>query len=163
MLLLCWNQQKAFQPMPFWNKIFLWEPPKKKQLWSQLRQLDPCRLCQKPSTCCGKPNWWIGMELPGLENQEIPKGFGNTVDGRNPANQFGLWFRTHYLQGFYTSQVVQDFVHQQYGRWSFAFICRVRFLKWYWIQTFCHGRAGQPQSNKWLEVFPPPSSGESRV
>ena len=35
-----------------------------------------------------------------------------TVDGRNPANQL-IWRIYHYLQGFYLSQLVQDFFHQQ--------------------------------------------------
>ena len=35
------------------------------------------------------------------------------IDGRNPANQLICRF-SHYLHGFYTSQVVQDFFHQQY-------------------------------------------------
>ena len=37
-----------------------------------------------------------------------------TVDGRNPANQL-IRKISHYLQGFYTFQVVQDFLHQQHG------------------------------------------------
>ena len=43
-----------------------------------------------------------------------------TLDGRNPANQLiGTLF--HYLQGFFTSQVVQDFLYQQYVLlWCFS-------------------------------------------
>ena len=38
---------------------------------------------------------------------------GDTVDGRNPANQLiGSCFPL--FTGFYTSQVVQDVCHQQY-------------------------------------------------
>ena len=39
-----------------------------------------------------------------------------TVDGRDPVNQLRLVFNPviYYLQGFYTSQLVQDFFHQQY-------------------------------------------------
>ena len=39
--------------------------------------------------------------------------FGNTVDGRNPANQLRLVFFA-LVTRFYTSQVVHDFFHQQY-------------------------------------------------
>ena len=38
----------------------------------------------------------------------------DTVDGRNPANQLRLVvYRLSHLQGCYTSQVVQEFFHQQ--------------------------------------------------
>ena len=37
-----------------------------------------------------------------------------TVDGRNPANQLRLVVYLPLFTGFYTSQVVQDFFHQQY-------------------------------------------------
>ena len=38
----------------------------------------------------------------------------DTVDGRNPA-PVGMVVYAYGLQGFCTSQVVQDFFHQQYG------------------------------------------------
>ena len=49
-------------------------------------------------------------------------GFGKgTVDGRNPAPvSYGK--TSHYLQGFYTCQVVQDFFHQQYLKPQFMAI-----------------------------------------
>ena len=48
--------------------------------------------------------------------KRVEKGW-HTADGRNPANQLRLVVYpclSHYLQGFYTSQEVQDFFHQQY-------------------------------------------------
>ena len=38
----------------------------------------------------------------------------DTVDGRNPAPVSRYCTLSHYLQGFCTSQLVQDFFHQQY-------------------------------------------------
>ena len=38
----------------------------------------------------------------------------DTVDGRNPAPVSRYCTLSHYLEGFCTSQVVQDFFHQQY-------------------------------------------------
>ena len=56
--------------------------------------------------------------LWGEEKRAFEKKVRDTVDGRNPANQLISSLSvypslSHYLQGFDTSQVVQDFIHQQ--------------------------------------------------
>ena len=51
-------------------------------------------------------------------------GRRDTVDGRNPAPV--NMANTPLFTGFYTSQVVQDFFHQQYGKNGIVWNC------WYW-------------------------------
>ena len=41
----------------------------------------------------------------------------DTADGKNPASQLRLVVDNSLFIGFYTSQVVQDFFHQQYVRY----------------------------------------------
>ena len=41
----------------------------------------------------------------------------DTADGKNPASQLRLVVDNPLFIGFYTSQVVQDFFHQQYVRY----------------------------------------------
>ena len=53
---------------------------------------------------------------------------GDTVDGRNPANQL-VDSLSHYLQGF-LSQVVQDFFNQQYHLITSVFSEFLDALKW---------------------------------
>ena len=44
-----------------------------------------------------------------------PGEFGDTVDGSEiRRSPFEVGSLSHYLPGFYASQVVQDFFHQQY-------------------------------------------------
>ena len=53
-------------------------------------------------------NFWMKIQLHTYKLQQT-----NTVDGRNPANQL-VGSLSHCLHGFYTSQLVQDFFHQQH-------------------------------------------------
>ena len=65
-------------------------------------------------------NYQLGHEqeavglLARIDRHEIVQihGLVHTVDGRNPA-PVGRWFLPSFTR-FYTSQVVQDFLHQQY-------------------------------------------------
>jgi len=58
----------------------------------------------------------VSAHGPGAKLRTVSFREGNTVDGRNPASQLRLvGSLSHYLRGFYTSQVVVwDFFHQQY-------------------------------------------------
>ena len=66
--------------------------------------------------------WWVQIAGQGIENVgKLWRGTWDTVDGRNPANQF-IGSLSHYIllfTGVYTFQVVQDFFYQQYcwGCW----------------------------------------------
>ena len=52
------------------------------------------------------------IKLSGFRSVRVPFS-GDTVDGRNPAPVDMV--KIPLFTGFYTSQVVQDFFHQQYN------------------------------------------------
>ena len=57
----------------------------------------------------------VNLLLSQVVSLDNTKTWQDTVDGRNPA-PVGMVLYAYGLQGFYTSQVVQDFFHQQYVR-----------------------------------------------
>ena len=69
------------------------------------------------TTCFVNPYEAINLEVPQLD----------TVDGRNPANQFRLVVLSRYLQGFFTAQLeIEDpefvafFYRYGFDVWMFA-------------------------------------------
>ena len=65
---------------------------------------------------------WKCMEHVVHGSGEQGEQVWHTVDGRNPANQ--LTGNLSHFSGFYTSQVVQDFFHQQYE----VILCTMQYL-----------------------------------
>ena len=63
-----------------------------------------------PESC----GWLIGSSTQNTAQIHQNSPTRNTVDGRNPANQLIGGRLSHLFAGFYTSQVMQDFFHQQY-------------------------------------------------
>ena len=62
-----------------------------------------------------KPSFWVSMLVfAGVYVRHVR----DTADGKNPASQLRLVVDNPWFIGFYTSQVVQDFFHQQ--------LCQIR-------------------------------------
>ena len=79
------------------------------------------------TTCFVDPYVAINLEVPQLD----------TVDGRNPANQFRLVVLSRYLQGFFTAQLeIEDpefvafFYRYGFDVWMFATAWTISGTDW---------------------------------